>query len=237
MLELPRKLHSRGALPLQRNKMTTKPNDFESARDEAAMFTGDSHTDGQHADPFCKGANWARTYFTEQSGVEFDEIALHQCVRSLTGENASETEVESARWQFDKLQPIIGALKAQQIQLDAINSTLLAELKDARKENYADDFNFQHEKAKRLEQEIKEKVVCPACASGLERNSLMTVTELQNIALQKEKEITRLRSALERIEAGHKLPFVKMTVAEMLEYCLKEDQRFAKQALSQGESE
>lgn len=37
----------------------------------------------------------------------------------------------------------------------ARSAKLQAELEDARKANYAEDFNFQHEKAKRLEKELE----------------------------------------------------------------------------------
>lgn len=52
--------------------------------------------------------------------------------------------------------------------------------------------NNQYKEITELKAKLAEKVVCPACASGLDKNSLMTIAELNEVSLVKDTIIAEL---------------------------------------------
>jgi len=102
--------------------MTTKPNDFESALVEYVELNYGipCNTEDDFSAGVYRGADWAKDYFSAQAGVEFDyEMPVTRC--AYTSEQIKEgmamlEYVELLHGHIDKLAPVIGALRANQVK-------------------------------------------------------------------------------------------------------------------------
>jgi uncharacterized small protein (DUF1192 family) len=183
----------------------------EELRDKLA----DEHLETMRSDSVCleakdgfkAGWNAARAN-AEQERVGAMTIELHRVMKDRDEWIANYRAIELANKEMSRVDHLtVGELYQERDSLKAEVERLKAELTDERKANYADDFNYQHEKAKELRAEVER-----LRAESIEMLTVAGHEHITRTMAQAEKrmltdKLARARSALEWCLANMQPPF------------------------------